>query len=373
MNLPVLNIPIQAANGFETGPRSIRAVRMLRVSLTDRCNFRCVYCMPADGVTWLAKDHLLTFEEIEEVIRAAVDEHGIGHIKLTGGEPTVRQGIVDLVRRLRAIRGIEDLSMTTNGMLLESMAQPLADAGLDRLTVSIDSLNPQRFQQITRTGKLDAVIRGLDASERAGLRPIKVNCVVMRGINDEESADFARLTLERPISVRFIEYMPLGDAAIASTTSRDEGLRVDSSEIGPAGGCGAQDRGKDAFVSEAEVRQRIESELGALEPVDRGLEAGVGPAEMYRLTKGNPRGRIGFISAMSKPFCSTCNRLRLTATGVLRSCLFEGGEVDLQPILRGEGAADRQPRLGIAMSDCVRLRPTVHGAHGNEQMSRIGG
>lgn len=373
MDLPVLNIPAQAGLGLDTGPRSIRAVRMLRISLTDRCNFRCVYCMPADGVAWLAKDHLLTFEEIEQVVRAAVDVHGIGHIKLTGGEPTVRHGLVDLVGRLRAIPGIVDLSMTTNGMLLESMAQPLADAGLDRLTVSIDSLNPQRFAQITRTGKLDAVLRGLDASERAGLSPVKINCVVMRGINDDEAADFARLTRDRPISVRFIEYMPLGDAALGSSATRDEGLRVDASEIGPAGGCGAQDRGKDAFVSEAEVRQRIEDELGALEPIDRTLEAGVGPAVMYRLATGNPRGRIGFISAMSKPFCSTCNRLRLTATGVLRSCLFEGGEVDLQPILRGESGANGLARLGQAMTDCVRLRPVVHGSHGNEQMSRIGG
>lgn len=373
MDLPVLNIPAQAGLGLDTGPRSIRAVRMLRISLTDRCNFRCVYCMPADGVEWLAKDHLLSFEEIEQVVRAAVDVHGIGHIKLTGGEPTVRHGLVDLVRRLRAIPGIADLSMTTNGMLLESMAQPLADAGLDRLTVSIDSLNPQRFSQITRTGKLDAVLRGLDASERVGLSPVKINCVVMRGINDDEAADFARLTRDRPISVRFIEYMPLGDAALASSATRDEGLRVDASEIGPAGGCGAQDRGKDAFVSEAEVRQRIEDELGALEPIDRTLEAGVGPAVMYRLATGNPRGRIGFISAMSKPFCSTCNRLRLTATGVLRSCLFEGGEIDLQPILRGAIGADRPLRLGQAMTDCVRLRPIVHGSHGNEQMSRIGG
>lgn len=372
MNLPVLNLPSQAAHGFDTGPRSIRAVRMLRISLTDRCNFRCVYCMPAEGVTWLAKDHLLTFEEIEEIVRAAVDVHGIGHIKLTGGEPTVRQGIVELVKRLRAIPGVQDLSMTTNGMLLESMAKPLAEAGLDRITVSIDSLNPQRFVRITRTGKLDAVMRGLDAAESAGLFPIKINCVVMRDINDDECADFARLTVDRPVSVRFIEYMPLGDSAIGA--SRDEGLRVDASEIGPAGGCGAQDRGENVFVSEAEVRQRIESELGPLEPVDRRQEAGVGPAVMYRLARGNPRGRIGFISAMSKPFCSTCNRLRLTATGVLRSCLFEGGEVDLQPILREmPPTADRQRRLAHAMTECVRLRPVVHGTHGNEQMSRIGG
>jgi GTP 3',8-cyclase len=193
----------------------------------------------------------------------------------------------------------------------------------------------------------------------------------MRGVNDDEVEDFARLTLSRRISVRFIEYMPLGDAAVLSVG--DSGPKPDESEIGPAGGCGAQDRG-DVFVPEPEVRRRIEAELGPLALVDRALEPGVGPAVVYRLAGGDAPGRVGFISAMSAPFCSTCNRLRLTATGVLRSCLFEGGEVDLKPILRGTtDVARRQHLLGRAMEDCVRLKPDVHGARGNEQMSRIGG
>ena len=193
----------------------------------------------------------------------------------------------------------------------------------------------------------------------------------MRGTNDDELADFARLTLDRRISVRFIEYMPLGDAALLSPKPD---RRVADDEIGPAGGCGAQDRGADSFISEADVRARIELALGPLVPVDRATEAGVGPAVPYRLAHGNPRGRVGFISAMSQPFCSTCNRLRLTADGTLRSCLFEGGEVDVRSILRSAAdAGQRKSAVAQAMTDCVRLKPDVHSRHGNEQMSRIGG
>jgi cyclic pyranopterin phosphate synthase len=379
MRLPVLDnlaSPSAALAVFDTGPRSIHAVRVLRVSLTDRCNFRCVYCMPADGVEWLPKFHLLSFEEIVEIARAAAAVHGIRRFKLTGGEPTVRRDLIDLVRMLRkSVPAIEDLSMTTNGALLEELAAPLRDAGLDRITVSIDSLHPDKFRRITRTGDLAAVLRGLDATEAAGFSGTKVNCVTMRGVNDDEVADFARLTVDRKLTVRFIEYMPLGDAALIAAPASPRA--IDQSEVGPAGGCGAQDRGADALIPEAEVRRGIEEELGPLEPVDRESEPGVGPANVYRLTQGNPAGRVGFISAMSAPFCATCNRLRLTATGVLRSCLFEGGEVDLKPILRGAQTSSPAPRrqqaLADAMTDCVRLKPDVHSAHGNEQMSRMGG
>ena len=372
MRLPLLNIPADRPAGFDTGPRSISAVRVLRISVTDRCNFRCVYCMPEEGVRWLEKDDLLSFEEVVEVARAAAEVHGIRRFKLTGGEPTVRRGLVDLVSMLRRSVDVEDLSLTTNGMLLEELAAPLKDAGLDRLTVSIDSLQSDRFRQITRTGDLVAVMRGLDRAAAVGFGGLKVNCVTMRGVNDDEFPDFARMTLQRPLTVRFIEYMPLGDAAVSGQCSTRE---VDESEIGPAGGCGAQDRGEDVFISESEVRKAIEADLGPLVPVERDSEPGVGPAIVYRLREGNPAGRIGFISAMSSPFCSTCNRLRLTATGVLRSCLFEGGEVDLKPILR-QGARqhhDRQRSLADAMTECVRLKPDVHSARGSEQMSRIGG
>src|SRR5437667_9346078 len=266
MRLPILDIPPTkpAPSGFDTGPRSIAAVKMLRISLTDRCNFRCVYCMPEEGVRWLPKDDLLSYEEIADVVRAAIEVHGIRRFKLTGGEPTVRHGLTDLVRMLRRIDGIDDLSLTTNGMLLECLAVPLRESGLDRGTVSIDSLKPDRFRQITRTGELATVMRGLDRCEDAGYAGLKINCVTMRGTNDDEVADFARLTLSRRLTVRFIEYMPLGDAALMHPTTN----RIDAAEIGPAGGCGAQDRGQESFISEAEVRQRIERELGQLLPID---------------------------------------------------------------------------------------------------------
>src|SRR3954469_1526047 len=192
MRLPILesstsaNSPSSAPAGFDTGPKSISAVKVLRISVTDRCNFRCVYCMPADGVAWLPKDDILSFEEIADVVRAAIEVHGIRRFKLTGGEPTVRHGLVDLVRILRKIDGIEDLSLTTNGMLLESLAAPLKDAGLDRITISLDSLRDERFRQITRTGDLPTVMRGLDRAEAAGFQSTKINCVTMRGTNDDE-------------------------------------------------------------------------------------------------------------------------------------------------------------------------------------------
>src|SRR5262245_33627633 len=183
MRLTVVQPPSQVpvASHFDTGPRSIAAVRVLRISLTDRCNFRCVYCMPEDGVPWLPKEGLLSFEEIRDVVRAAIEVRGIRRFKLTGGEPTVRHGLTDLLRMLRRVEGVEDLSLTTNGMLLEDLARPLKEAGLDRVTVSIDSLRPERFKGITRTGELETVLRGLDAAEEAQLLPLKINCVTMRG------------------------------------------------------------------------------------------------------------------------------------------------------------------------------------------------
>jgi cyclic pyranopterin phosphate synthase len=375
---------------LDTGPQSIAAVKVLRISVTDRCNFRCVYCMPEEGVRWLPKEDILSFEEIADVVRAAIEVHGIRRFKLTGGEPTLRHGIVDLVRMLRAIPGVEDLSLTTNGFLLQDQAGALKECGLDRVTVSIDSLQPERFKRITRTGDLATVLRGLDRAEDVGLKSLKVHCVTMRGTNDDELVDFAKLSLDRKLTVRFIEYMPLGDAALLRapedrrTEVRPPGavrradvsppVKVDADEIGPAGGCGAQDRGENALIPEPEVRETIERELGPLVAVDRASEAGVGPANVYVLSKGDPKGRIGFISAMSAPFCSTCNRLRLTANGILRSCLFEGGEVDIRPILRANlSSRDREVAVAQAMTDCVRLKPEVHSHHGNEQMSRIGG
>ncbi len=374
MRLPVFEPSASSASHFDTGPRSISAVKVLRISITDRCNFRCLYCMPEEGMPWLPRDAILSYEEIRDVVRAAIEVHGIRRFKLTGGEPTVRYGLVDLVRMLRRLDGIEDLSLTTNGMLLEGLAHPLRESGLDRITVSIDSLRPDRFRAITRTGDLPTVMRGLERCEEAGFASVKINCVTMRHRNDDEFSDFARLTLSRPLTVRFIEYMPLGDAALMHPVETSGHSRIADSERGPAGGCGAQDRGTDSFIAETEVRERIESELGRLQPLDRQLEPGVGPAIVYRLPDACPRGRIGFISAMSAPFCATCNRLRLTAEGVLRSCLFEGGEVNVLPVLRATSEERvRQRLVAEAMTECVRLKPDVHSGHGNRQMSQIGG
>jgi cyclic pyranopterin phosphate synthase len=366
LRLPVFDLPSSRFAGFESGPASISAVRVLRISVTDRCNYRCVYCMPEDGVPWLPRADLLGFEEIVQVVRAAAAVHGIRRFKLTGGEPTVRPGLVELVAVLRE-EDVADLSMTTNGQRLAQMAQPLRRAGLDRLTISIDSLNPAKFRRITRSGDLHAVLAGLDAAEAAGFDSIKINCVTMRGTNDDELADFARLTLSRKITVRFIEYMPLGDAALMG--SGDLG----QSHVGPAAGCDGQLRGDDVLIPQTQVQRIIERELGPLTPVDRESEPGVGPATVWRLRHGHPRGRIGFISAMSAPFCATCNRLRLTPDGLLRSCLFDGGEIDLKPILRAPGCGACLESLADAMAECVRLKPTVHSSRGNKQMSRIGG
>ena len=370
MRLPVFaQAPTSPSPNTESGPRSIAAVGMLRISVTDRCNFRCTYCMPEEGVRWLPRDDILRFEEIADVVRSAVDVHGITRFKLTGGEPTVRHGLTDLVALLRRVPGVTELSLTTNGQLLSDLAGPLRESGLDRVTVSLDSLHPDRFRRITRTGDLSAVLRGLERLDEVGFGGTKVNCVAMQGTNDDELADFAGLTRTRPWTVRFIEYMPLGDAAVMHAAP---GARLADAEQGPAGGCGAQDRGTDAFIAEPEIRRRIESVHGPLLNVDRTTEPGVGPANVYQLA--GAAGRVGFISAMSAPFCSTCNRLRLTADGVLRSCLFDGGEVPVRDLMRRQpDAPARRSVVAQAMVDCVRLKPDVHSGHGSQQMSRIGG
>ncbi|TWT41703.1 Cyclic pyranopterin monophosphate synthase [Phycisphaerae bacterium RAS1] len=320
------------------GPRNISSVTTLRISVTDRCNFRCVYCMPNGGVDWLPREELLTFEEIVAVAQAALT-HGIRDFKLTGGEPLLRKDLADLVRLLRATPGVRDLSMTTNGLLLQRDARALRAAGLDRLTISLDTLDPARFRGIAGGGQLEDIWAGLRAAEAAGFGPPKINVVVMRGFNAGEVPNFAALTLTRPNTVRFIEFMPLADSAL-------EFERV--------------------FVPFAEIAAAIEARFGPLAPAN--LDSGSGPARVFRLP--GAIGRIGFIHAMSQPFCSTCNRLRLTSDGQLRSCLFDGGEIDLKPLLRPAPAA---APLRQAFVDCVRLKPEVHKAYGTRQMSQIGG
>lgn len=330
-----------------TGPRDIRAVKTLRISVTDRCNFRCVYCMPEDKLDWVPRDEILTFEEIREIARAAVS-HGITAMKITGGEPLVRHDLPRLVHMLRNLPGVTELSMTTNGSLLDAYAAELRRSGLDRVTVSMDTLDPDKFRRITRGADLDQVWRGIRAAVDAGFRHPKINVVAMRGINDEEFADFAALTVNTDVTVRFIEYMPLGRTALGGEY-------------------------EERFIGEDAIRARIAARLGALEAANR--DAGTGPAVIWRLA--GAAGRIGFISAMSKPFCATCNRLRLTAEGQLRSCLFDGGEVELRPILRNPSFTatphGAREELRAAFVGCVAFKPEVHSYYGNRQMSQIGG
>ena len=316
-----------------------RPISYLRVSVTDRCNLRCAYCMPVEGVPWRPHDDILTFEEIERIVRVAA-ALGISKVRLTGGEPLVRAGIVDLVRLLALVPEVDDLAMTTNGTLLPRHAGALASAGLDRANISLDTLRPERFRRITRLGDIRAVLAGIESALDANLAPVKLNVVLMAGENDDEIADFVRLTLDRPLHVRFIERMPIG-------------------ALGPE---------PSALVPTDLVMRRIEAEFGRLLPgrPDRGN----GPAAYYTLT--GARGTLGFISAMTDHFCSHCNRLRLTADGNLRPCLMSDTEIALRPALRS-GVSDEELRALIL--EAVFAKPEAHGeiAEGERKMSQIGG
>ncbi len=279
----------------------------LRVSVTDRCNFRCTYCMPADGLAWLPREELLTFEELTRLLGLFVGL-GVRSIKITGGEPTVRTDLPTLVGMFREVGPNLDMSITTNGVLLDRLATPLAEAGVDRATVSCDSLLRHRFTEMTRRDALEKVLAGLRAAGAAGLTPIKINCVVIGGTNDDEVVDFARWARETGYEVRFIEYMPL-DAEHA------------------------WERGK--VVPAARILQAIDA-AHPLEPDGPTNE----PATTYRFVDGAP-GRIGVIPSVTEPFCDSCNRLRLTAEGQLRNCLFALGETDLREPLRA-GASDAE-------------------------------
>ncbi|MDP8956392.1 MAG: GTP 3',8-cyclase MoaA [Actinomycetota bacterium] len=283
----------------------------LRVSVTDRCNFRCTYCMPAEGLRWLPKDELLRFEEIQRVVGVFV-RLGVKEVKITGGEPTVRRELPLLLSMLRSSNPGLAISMTTNGLLLDRLAPPLAEAGLDRVTVSCDSLMRHRFADMTRRDALDQVMAGLRAAEAAGLTPIKLNCVVIAGTNDDEVVDFARFARESGYEVRFIEYMPL-DAE--------------------------QKWERDKVVPSAEILETI-NRVHPLVADGNGAE----PATRFRFADGAP-GAIGVIASVTEPFCDTCNRLRLTTEGQLRACLFSLEETDLRGPLRAGAADDELERL----------------------------
>ena len=283
----------------------------LRISVTDRCNFRCTYCMPLEGLAWLPKHELLTFEELTRLLATFV-RLGVRSLKVTGGEPLVRADLPVLIRMFREVGPELDISLTTNGVLLERLAEPLADAGVDRATVSCDSLLRHRFAEMTRRDALEAVLAGMRAAETAGMTPIKVNCVVIGGTNDEELVGFAAWARETGYEVRFIEYMPL-DAQHA----------WEREKVVPA--------------------RRILDEIHAVFPLEAEGHANE-PATTFRFADGAP-GRIGVIASVSEPFCDTCNRLRLTAEGMFRACLFALDETDLRGPLRAGATEAELERL----------------------------
>lgn len=318
-----------------------RRINYLRVSLTDRCNFRCFYCMPATGVHFAPKPELLTNAELIRLIRIFA-RVGFEKIRLTGGEPTLRRDLVQLVNAIAHTDGIHEVSMTTNALMLADLAQPLAQAGLQRVNISIDSLQHERFRQITRGGDLARVWAGIEAAERAGLTPLKLNCVIVRGINDDEVIALAKLTLDRPWQMRFIEVMPL---------------------------VGVADVADSGVVPSAELIARIEQACG--------LEFlgwyGSDPARTYKIP--NAHGTIGFISSVSDPFCSTCNRMRLTADGKLHLCLLRDNEVDLRDAVRSDASDDE---LETIIRNAVYVKPWGHGLPAGVKptlrgMSELGG
>ena len=304
-----------------------REIDYLRISLTDLCNLRCVYCMPAEGVGKLRHEQILSLEEVVEIAGAAV-ELGIRKLRLTGGEPLVRRGVVDLVRRLRALPGLQELVLTTNGLLLPELAQPLRDAGLDRVNVSLDTLNPETYRRITRGGELDRALAGVRAAMDAGLTPVKLNAVLIGGVNDGEIPALAELTLDQPIEMRFIELMPIGDAA----------------QFGP-----------EAYLPVDTVLQR----LPALQPLP---SEGASVARRYRLP--GAVGSVGLISPVSCSFCGSCNRIRLTADGHLKPCLHSAAEFSLRG-KHGDALRD-------AICAAVDAKPEAHGVLSAEQRSEAG-
>ena len=319
-----------------------RNIHYLRISLTDNCNLRCIYCMPEDK-TFRPTAEMLQDDEILLLARLFA-RLGFDKIRLTGGEPTIRQHVVELVRGIASTPGIRHVTMTTNGILLSRLAAPLAAAGLKRVNVSLDTLNPAKFNRLTRRGDIEEVWEGILAAEKAGLAPVKINAVIVRGYNEEDVVDLARLTLSHPWQLRFIEMMPFGG---------DSNLQTGQ------------------MVPTAEMIARVQAGLGELEPLNGGKLDG--EARLYRIP--GAKGDIGFISSISNPFCATCTRARLTADGILRMCLLRDYEIDLlTPLRRGASLND----LRMVILDAVWNKPWGHGlASGeipvNRVMSDIGG
>ena len=324
-----------------TGPLDSfgRSINYLRISVTDRCNLRCIYCMPPEGVPQISHNEILSYEEIRTIVHAAA-ELGIYKIRLTGGEPLVRAELPNLVRMLSQIEGIEELSLTTNGTFLKKYALELKQAGLSRVNMSLDTLKADKFRYITRLGNLETILDGIGAAKEAGFEPVKINTVVMRGINDDEILDFARMTYKDGWHIRFIELMPF--------------------------------KGVAEFVPSIELRQHI-SLLGKLEPC--ASITGNGPATYYRLA--GAEGTIGFIAPLTETsFCSRCNRMRLTPDGKLRPCLLGEDEIDLKMPLRNNASMEELKSLIL---EAVASKPEHHNLEGDNlrmvkrKMSQIGG
>jgi GTP 3',8-cyclase len=329
-----------------------RPINYLRISVTDRCNLRCIYCLPPEGISLLHHSAILTYEEIAGVARLAA-ELGINKVRLTGGEPLVRARLHELVAMLAEIDGIDDISLTTNGVLLKEYAQELKGAGLKRVNVSLDSLNRNKFERISRHANLKDVLQGMEAARAFGLNPVKVNMVVMRGINDDEVIDFARLTISEGWHVRFIELMPF------ATDNPPDGHSM-----------GGKANLHPAFVSAEEIKKRL-NKLGKLEPSLPII--GNGPARYFRLPQAG--GTIGFIAPVSQHFCFSCNRLRLTAEGKLRPCLLSDHEIDLRQPLRS-GASPQE--LKKVITGAIQAKPQKHElsrcqAPRKRMMSQVGG
>jgi cyclic pyranopterin phosphate synthase len=323
-----------------------RRINYVRISVTDRCNLRCRYCMPESGVQWVPHEKVISYEELYRILNICI-LRGVEKVRITGGEPLLRKGIIDFIKHVNEIVGLKDISLTTNGILLESMAKKMKEAGLKRVNVSLDTLDRKKFAYITKVDAIDEVIRGICAAHEHGLIPVKVNVVAIRGFNDSEIPDFARLTVTLPIEVRFIELMPIG---CITKYPENEGIGAN------------------------EIRDSIERVYGPMEQ----LKAGLGPAKAYKIP--GAKGSIGIIGSLSEhDFCRACNRIRITARGKLRPCLFSENEIDLLTPMRG-GISDEA--LEGLIEEGVRKKPPSHGvcrgldlvqAAPRSKMSDIGG
>jgi len=317
-----------------------RKIDYLRISITDRCNQRCIYCMPPQGVTFKPHSSILRYEEIIKIVEVGV-ELGINKVRITGGEPLVRRGVVELIKELRRIPQLEDISMTTNGVLLTKYAFALKEAGLSRVNISLDSLNPDTYKKITRRDDFSQAIEGIKAALEANLKPVKINTVVIKGINDTELESFVNLTMDKDLHVRFIEYMPIGEASLLSTNYN---------------------------ISLNEFKEKIINKMGM---VSADIKSS-GPSKNFKVP--GAKGTVGFITAISHNFCSKCNRMRLTSDGFLRPCLA----CDIEVNMRDEDGKISKKSLSEKFEKALLLKPVSHNFYKNnfserKNMSQIGG